>query len=98
MKKRKQHLGLWIDEDGNVDWGHVTLFDTRYWSDIEIGLVEMSRPAERLKTAKEIDKKYRRIYKAALELIDEAEGVDIRAFRIDEEGVSEIDPETGEDI
>lgn len=98
MKKHKTHVGLWITEDGEADWGEITFFDTRYWSDIELALVEMARPAERMKVAKELDKKYRRIHKAAMELINEADEVELRAFRIDEDGVAEIDPDTGEDI
>ncbi len=107
MSKRKKHNDLWDTRDGVIGFGEITLFDTEGWSEKDIALVEWAHPKDAHKVAKQISRKYEvkqdkrykqsgndallAMFRESLKRLDE---VDLRAFIIDEDGVTEIDPDT----
>lgn len=95
MRKHRKHKDLWITKDGELEYGDITLFDTSLWSEFEMASIEWARPERRLELAKDISKRYYRMYEAILAQLEET---DVRTFIVDEDGVSEVDPNTGEPI
>lgn len=111
MSKRKKHNDLWVTRQGEVGFGEITLFNTEGWSEKDIALVEWAHPSEAHRVAKRISRKYEvkrdKRYKLSAEdafmemfrdSLSKLDGIDLKAYIIDEDGVTEIDPETDEPL
>lgn len=107
MSKRRKHNDLWVTRDGMIGFGEITLFNTEGWSEKDIALVEWARPKDAHRVAKEIARKYekkrvRGAEEAFMELFKDSlsklDGIDLKAYIIDENGVTEVDPDTDEPI
>lgn len=107
MSKRRKHNDLWVTRDGVVGWGEITLFDTSLWSEEDFALIDSARRKDVYKLAKWISRKYEgsgrgeaeRAFDALFEdTLRQLRNLDVRAFVIDEDGVTEIDPDTEKPI
>jgi hypothetical protein len=110
-KGRRKHNDLWVTRHGEVGFGEITLFDTEGWSERDIALVEWARPEEAHKLARKIARKYEskrderygrsdKDWLAEMLSVSLAKlrDIDVRAYIIDEDGVTEIDPDTDEPL
>jgi glucan biosynthesis protein len=111
MGKRRKHNDLWVTRDGVIGFGEITLFDTEGWSEKDIALVEWAHPSKAHKVAKQVSRKYEvkkskkyseQAEDAFLRMFRDSLGklrdVDVRAYIIDEDGVTEVDPDTDEPL
>jgi hypothetical protein len=107
MSKRRKHNDLWVTRSGQIGWGEITLFDTDGWSDEDIALVEQTKYRDVHRVAKQVARKYEQgrvseaediFLKLFRESLSRSSGVDLKAYIIDEDGVTEIDPDTDEPL
>jgi hypothetical protein len=106
-KRRRKHNDLWVTRQGEVGFGEITLFNTDGWSEKDIALVEWAHPKDAHRVAKRIARKYeaKRVSQAEdafmslfKESLSKLDGIDLKAYIIDEDGVTEVDPDTDEPI
>ena len=108
-KRRRKHNDLWVARDGVWGVGGVTLFDTEEWSEKDWAIFEQASDEHRHSVAKVLSRKYelKRDWRYGLSLeqlvralraeeLRNSDGFDVRAYIIDEDGVTEIDPDKGE--
>lgn len=88
---------FWVAEDGSYGF-NVAVFNTDNWSAEDFARIEMAGDYERIEIALEIDAKRHKERQRIAKLIEQIESVEVRHFLIDDDGVVELDPDTGEEI
>jgi hypothetical protein len=95
MDKPKQKF--WVGVDGSYGFG-VQTFNTDNWSEKDFDRIEMAQDRDRLIIAQAVDAKRKKERMMAQRFIQQVEQMEVRHFLVDEDGVVELDPETGEEI
>lgn len=95
MDKPKQKF--WVSTSGDYGFG-VQTFNTDNWSEKDFDRIEMAHPDDRLIIAQAVDAKRKKERMLAERFIQQVERMEVRHFYIDEDGITELDPETGEEI
>lgn len=93
----KLHSKFWVALSGEYGIG-VETFNTDNWSEKDFALIEWAHDSERLELARAIDAKRKKQWQRTQRIISAAEAMEVRHFFIDENGVVELDPDTGEAI
>jgi len=95
MDKPKQKF--WVGVDGSYGFG-VQTFNTDNWSEKDFDRIEMAQDRDRLIIAQAVDAKRKKERMMAQRFIQQVEQMEVRHFLVDEDGVVELDPDTGEEI
>lgn len=93
----KYHDKFWISEDGSYGFG-VSTFNTSNWSATDFFRIEGAHDSDRIELACAIDAKRLKERQRIAKMISEIETIETRHFIIDDDGVVELDPDTGEEI
>jgi hypothetical protein len=95
MDKPKQKF--WVSTTGDYGFG-VQTFNTDNWSEKDFDRIEMAQDRDRLIIAQAVDAKRKKERMMARRFIESVESMEVRHFYIDEDGITELDPDTGEEI
>jgi hypothetical protein len=88
---------FWVGVDGSYGFG-VQTFNTDNWSEKDFDRIEMASDTDRLIIAQAVDAKRKKERMMARRFIESVETMEVRHFYIDEDGITELDPETGEEL
>lgn len=91
--KKKFYVGL----DGSYGFG-VQTFNTDNWTEKDFDRIEYANDSDRLIIAQAVDAKRKKERMLAERFIQQVEQIEVRHFYIDEDGVVELDPETGDEL
>jgi hypothetical protein len=94
MKPKKK---FYVGFDGSYGFG-VQTFNTDNWTEKDFDRIEYAHDADRLIIAQAVDAKRKKERMMAERFIQAVEQTEVRHFFIDESGVVELDPETGEEL
>lgn len=95
MDKPKKKF--WVALDGSYGFG-VQTFNTDNWTERDFDRIEEAHDDDRLIIAQAVDAKRKKERMLAERFIQSVQQVDVRHFFIDENGVVELDPETGDEL
>ena len=95
MDKPKRKF--WVSVDGSYGFG-VQTFNTDNWSEKDFDRIEEAYDQDRLIIAQAVDAKRKKERMLAKRFIQQVEEMTVRHFVVDEDGVVELDPETGEEL
>ena len=95
MDKPKQKF--YVGVDGSYGFG-VQTFNTDNWTEKDFDRIEFARDVDRLIIAQAVDAKRKKERMLAERFIQSVESMEVRHFLVDEHGVVELDPDTGEEI
>lgn len=88
---------FWVSTSGEYGFG-VQAFNTDNWSEKDFARVEWAHPTDRLAVAQAVDAKRKKERMLAKRFIQQVESMEVRHFFIDEHGVVELDPDTGDEL
>lgn len=97
MAKRKgyQYVGgdMWVAPDGSYGQGQVLLIDTTLWDDSDFDELDMASDSQKQYVAEKIQKERVKQYRKMKKLLKDSDSISIRVFRIDKDGVEELNNE-----
>ncbi len=93
----KKHNKLWVSASGEFGFG-VNTYVIDNWTERDFDRIQDAHPFDRQTIANAIDAKRKKQRQLAERFIQQVEEVEVRHFYLDENGVVEIDPETGDEI
>lgn len=88
---------FWVGVDGSYGFG-VQTFNTDNWTEKDFDRIEDANDADRLIIAQAVDAKRKKERMLAERFIQSVQTIEVRHFLVDEDGVVELDPETGEEL
>lgn len=95
MDKPKRKF--WVALDGSYGFG-VQTFNTDNWTEKDFDRIELAFDTDRLIVAQAVDAKRKKERMLAKRFIQQVEAMEVRHFLVDEHGVVELDPDTGEEV
>jgi hypothetical protein len=93
----KPKMKFYVGVDGSYGFG-VQTFNTDNWTEKDFDRIEEAHDQDRLIIAQAVDAKRKKERMMAERFIQAVEQTEVRHFFIDESGVVELDPETGEEL
>ncbi len=93
----KTYKKFWVSASGEYGFG-TTVFNTDNWTEKDFDRIEEAHPADILTIASAIDAKRKKERMLAKRFIQQVEEIEVRHFIIDDDGVVELDPDTGDEI
>lgn len=97
MAKEKSYgwaeSGLWVAPDGSYGTGEVLFCDTSLWEKTDFDELDEAPDSDKQDVALQITKFRTKQYKRMVKQIIASKAIDIRIFHLDEDGVSEVDPD-----
>lgn len=93
----KHQSKFWVADSSEYGFG-VTFYNTDNWTEKDFDRIEDAYPDDRLHVANAIDAKRKKERLLAKRFIQAVEQVEVRHFVIDDDGVVELDPETGDEL
>jgi hypothetical protein len=88
---------FWVALDGSYGFG-VQTFNTDSWTEKDFDRIEEAHESDRLTIAQAVDAKRKKERMKAKRFIEQVQRIEVRHFFIDENGVVEIDPITGDEL